>query len=239
MDTKKIQKGKTLMVAHRGVSGLERENTNLAFVAAGNRSYFGVETDIHCTSDGDFIIIHDDSTKRVAGCDCIVEQTDYATLRDMKLFDMDGKQDRIDIRMPALEEYIRICKKYEKMCVLELKNPMPEEAIRRIIDRIEAEEYLDHVIFISFAFENLVYVRNYRPTQTVQFLFNKFEGDVIDRVKQHGFDIDVYYKSLTEEIVKDLHANGIRINCWTVDNPEDAERIASWGVDYITSNILE
>ena len=30
------------MVAHRGVSGLERENTCAAFVAAGNRSYFGV-----------------------------------------------------------------------------------------------------------------------------------------------------------------------------------------------------
>ena len=49
MNTIKINKGTTLMVAHRGVSGLERENTAAAFVAAGNRSYYGVETDIHRT----------------------------------------------------------------------------------------------------------------------------------------------------------------------------------------------
>lgn len=41
------------MIAHRGVSGLERENTCAAFVAAGNRSYYGIETDIHRTADGD------------------------------------------------------------------------------------------------------------------------------------------------------------------------------------------
>ena len=42
----------TKIVAHRGLSGIEPENTNLAFVAAGNRSYFGIETDIHVTKDG-------------------------------------------------------------------------------------------------------------------------------------------------------------------------------------------
>ena len=42
MNTKKFDNRNTLVVAHRGVSGLERENTASAFVAAGNRSYFGV-----------------------------------------------------------------------------------------------------------------------------------------------------------------------------------------------------
>lgn len=55
------------MIAHRGVSGIECENTAAAFVTAGNRSYFGIETDVHRTADGQYIIIHDDDTKRV-GC---------------------------------------------------------------------------------------------------------------------------------------------------------------------------
>ena len=50
MDTIKIEKKNTLMVAHRGVSGLEKENTLAAFIAAGNRSYYGVETDVHRTA---------------------------------------------------------------------------------------------------------------------------------------------------------------------------------------------
>ena len=53
------------MIAHRGVCGLERENTCAAFVAAGNRSYYGVETDVHRTADGKFIIIHDDNISRL------------------------------------------------------------------------------------------------------------------------------------------------------------------------------
>jgi hypothetical protein len=53
-NTIKFEKRNTLVVAHRGLSGIERENTNSAFVAAGNRSYYGIETDIHKTADGRF-----------------------------------------------------------------------------------------------------------------------------------------------------------------------------------------
>ena len=53
-------KGQTKLIAHRGVSGLECENTAAAFVAAGNRSYFGIETDIWRTADGQFLCNHDD-----------------------------------------------------------------------------------------------------------------------------------------------------------------------------------
>ena len=44
------------MVAHRGLSGIEKENTCSAFVAACNRAtYFAVETDVHRPVDGQFV----------------------------------------------------------------------------------------------------------------------------------------------------------------------------------------
>ena len=239
MDTLKINKGKTLMVAHRGVSGLEQENTALAFVAAGNRSYFGIETDIHVTSDGVYVAIHDSKTGRVAKEDYVIAETDFATLRALPLCDLDGDDSRVDIRIPTLAEYIRICKKYEKVCVLELKNPMPDEDVRNIVACIEEEDYLSSVIFISFSFEALVSVRKYAPEQTVQFLFNKFTDEIMEKVKEHRFDVDVAYRALTEERVRELHEAGIKINCWTVNTVEEGERLAAWGVDYITTNILE
>jgi glycerophosphoryl diester phosphodiesterase len=239
MNTKRINRGGTRMVAHRGLSGLERENTNLAFVAAANRSYFGIETDVHCLADGNVILIHDDHTTRVSGVELTVEEQSFETLRAIRLLDLDGTNTREDLRMPALEEYISICKKYEKTCVLELKNPMSREQVKMIMDRIAALGYLDEVIFISFAFENLVYVKEFYPAQRVQFLFKAFTEELIGEMGRYGMDIDVYYKALTEELVRDLHAKGFEINCWTVDDPEVAERLVSWGVDYITSNILE
>jgi glycerophosphoryl diester phosphodiesterase len=120
MDTIKINKKQALMVAHRGVSGLERENTCPAFVAAGSRSYFGVETDVHVSRDKQFVIIHDESTKRVSNesYDINVETNDYAAVKNLVLPDRDGSTCRQDIRIPLLSEYISICKKYEKKCVL-------------------------------------------------------------------------------------------------------------------------
>ena len=40
MNTIKIDKGQVKMIAHRGLSGLEKENTCAAFVAAGNRESY-------------------------------------------------------------------------------------------------------------------------------------------------------------------------------------------------------
>ena len=66
MDTLHLPAPKPRMIAHRGCSGLEMENTASAFVVAGNRSYWGIETDVHVTRDGQYIVIHDDTTGRVA-----------------------------------------------------------------------------------------------------------------------------------------------------------------------------
>lgn len=51
MDSIKLDTRTAKMIAHRGLSGIEKENTNAAFIAAGNRSYFGIETDVHKTVD--------------------------------------------------------------------------------------------------------------------------------------------------------------------------------------------
>ena len=239
MNTIKIHRRNTLMIAHRGLSGLEMENTGLAFVAAGNRSYYGIETDIHRTADGKFILTHDDNLKRVTGIDAVVEELEYDALRQMKLLDLDGSMGREDLRMPSIIEYAGICQKYEKICVAELKCPMSEEDIQRIIDEFEAVGYLNNVIFISFCFENLVHVRCYRPEVRVQFLFTEYRDEYLAQVKAHQFDVDVYYKTLSRELIERFHREGIAVNCWTVNDPDVAERLVSWGVDFITTNILE
>ena len=166
MDTIKFEKKNTLVVAHRGLSGIETENTNAAFVAAGNRSYYGIETDFHRTADGKFVVCHDDSLLRVAGVDINVESSNLSTLLDVVLFDKDGSKDRADLRVCTLENYISICKKYNKHCVLELKSHFTDEETARFIDIIKNYEYLENTTFISFGFENLVKVKKILPEQS-------------------------------------------------------------------------
>jgi len=242
MDTLKMKHNGTVrMIAHRGVCGLERENTAAAFVAAGNRSYFGIETDIHETADGKFIIIHDDNTKRVAGDEYIVEQTDFETLRSIKLFDRKSEEKRADLVLPTLEEYISICKRYDKIAVLELKNAMKTETILEIVKVIEEMEYLEHTIFISFAISNLIALREVYPQAQIQYLVEEIEDieALLETLKKYHFDIDIKHSSIKEEMVPQFHDNGIKINVWTVNTVERAERLQEIGVDYITTNIVE
>ena len=239
MDTIKINKINTKLVAHRGLSGIETENTNAAFVAAGNRSYYGIETDIHRTADGRFVVCHDDDLLRIAGVDVKVETSTLAELQSIVLFDKDGRRGRKDLRLGTLENYIGICKKYEKHSVLELKSDFTDEELEGIIETIKDLDYLENVTFISFVYSNVERIRKMLPKQSVQFLFTKFSDELIDRLETCGLDVDVHHKALTKELVDLLHSKGMKVNCWTVDDKERAETLAEWGVDYITSNILE
>jgi len=124
MDTLHLNDSNVKMVAHRGLSGLETENTCAAFVAAGNRSYYGIETDIRRTADGKFILFHDNDTKRVGMDELVIEKTTFDTLRALRLCDKDGTKTRKDLGLATLEEYISICRKYDKVSVLESKEPI-------------------------------------------------------------------------------------------------------------------
>ena len=132
-DTIKFEnKGNIKMIAHRGVSGLEKENTCPAFVAAGVKSYYGIETDIHKTADGKFVVNHDNDLNRVAGENICVESVSLSVLQNVVLFDKDGTKNREDLRPCTLENYISICKKYDKHCVLELKSDFTDEETAQI-----------------------------------------------------------------------------------------------------------
>ncbi len=239
MDTIKFNKNKTLVVAHRGLSGLETENTNAAFVAAGNRSYYGIETDIHKTADGKFVVNHDNDLNRVAGENICVESVSLSVLQNVVLFDKDGTKNREDLRPCTLENYISICKKYDKHCVLELKSDFTDEETARFVDIIKNYGYLEYTTFISFNYQNLLKVRSILPEQSAQFLFCEFTEGTIEKLIADKIDVDVYFGALNKQTVDILHDAGLKVNCWTVDKKEDAERLAEWGVDYITSNILE
>ena len=239
MNTVKIEKGSTLMVAHRGLSGIEAENTCAAFVAAGNRSYYGVETDIRRTADGQFAVNHDGNLLRIAGEAINVEEVSLDVLQSIVLFDKDGTKSRKDLRVCTLENYISICKKYEKHCVLELKSDFTDEEVARFIEIIKGLDYLENVTFISFIYENLKKVRRILPNQSAQFLFKEITEEIVENLKADRFDVDVHFAALTPETVAEFHAAGLKVNCWTVDDKEVTERLVSYGVDYITSNILE
>ena len=239
MNTIKIKKWSTQMIAHRGVSGLETENTCAAFVAAGNRSYAGIETDIHPNPDGYFVVMHDRDTKRLLGESYDIEQEPMDQLNRLVLPDIDGSRVRMDLHIPTLAEYLSICGKYNKAAVLELKGIFSPENLDKAVSIVKSYNYLEHTIFISFALSNLTTLKNKYPMLKMQYLSDKWDNSLPAKLGQLGMGLDIDYHQLTAERIKSCHAKGVEVNCWTVNKPEDGERLASWDVDFITSNILE
>lgn len=230
-------KGNAKFVAHRGVSGLECENTAAAFIAAGNRTYYGTETDIYRTSDHNYMCNHDGRTGRICDVDLVIEQSTFDELRALRLRDKDGASDRAEIMLCTPYEYKKICKKYDKVCVPELKSNFTLEEIKELMDIFG--DYLDNTCFIAFNIANLDLVKNVRPKQHCQFLSGKWDDSYPEMLAARGMGLDIYFAELTEERIKACHDAGVEVNAWTVDKPEDAEKLIAWGIDYITTNILE
>ncbi len=240
MTTIKLDAGRVKIVAHRGLSSLEKENTCAAFVAAGNRDgIFGIETDVHRTADGKFVLFHDDNTQRVGLDHLVLEESTFEALRGLRLTDLDGKRGRADLRIPTVEEYIGICKRYQKTCVFEFKNVLPKEDIGRLVEIFRKEDYLDHVIFISFQPQNLFALREFDREVPAQILLEKWVDGALEQMVKYHIGLDIDLTALTKELVDQVHAAGLEVNCWTVNTLEDAAKVMEMGVDYITTNILE
>lgn len=255
MDTIKIDKRGTQMVAHAGLMGMEAANTLAGVIAAGNRSYWGIEVDARVTGDGEIVLIHNGNLKDVSGVDMEVgthtlEELQRVTLYDhrhfygMESYGITGAtgEKRSDLRVPAIGEYIRLCKKYGKVAVVELKSEMTAENIAYIIRQFREQDYMEGVVFISFMWDSLEEVRRQAPECPVQYLTDEktvFADEFLDKVAEAGFDLDIHIFTTTKKVVERIHARGIKVNVWTCDWPDRAAELVEWGVDYITSDILE
>lgn len=235
-DTIKIEKNGVLMIAHRGLSGIEKENSEAAFTLAGERSYYGIEADVRRTADGKFVICHDERVKMGFLKRINVEKTD---LEELLALDIPTENEGEYTRLTDLDSYIEICKRYDKQVILELKSEFTNEEITSIISILKAHNYLERVTFISFYYEQLQFIREQLPDQPLQFLTEWFSNRILRMLVEDKIDIAISYKRLTNRVMRKLKEAGIKVNCWTVDDAKIAKKFIDMGVDYITTNILE
>lgn len=232
-----IKAGETKLIAHRGLSGMEKENTVQAYELACKYPYFGIETDIRMTKDKKILTIHDGDTGRVASVKLIIEENTFESLRAVKLNDVTGKRSDA-YRIPTLEEYVEICAKNGKTSVIEFKKKFSESEIIEIVETVRALGHIDNTIFISFDLNNLIILKKEYPALRAQYLTFRYENSLIDMLRGYGLDLDIYHNELTQRRIEKLHENGIAVNCWTVNYKKEAEKLVNWGVDFITTNIL-
>ncbi len=113
-------------IAHRGLHKLADgipENSLAAFEAAVRKGYT-IENDIHLTRDGEVVVFHDDTLKRMCGVEGDVEDMTLAQLKELRLGDTDQQiptlkecLDLVDGRVALLIEFKCRSIKCEPLCV--------------------------------------------------------------------------------------------------------------------------
>ncbi len=240
-DTIKLQnKGNTLMVAHRGLFVADMGNSIPAFTDAAARTHYGIECDIHVTKDKRIVVNHDDDLGTTCDRSMVIEESLFADVRAARIKSIYGKEYKNDeMRIPTMEEYVNICRAGDKYCIIELKNRFATEDIKAVISEIEKLEYLHKVIFISFSLDNCIDIRTLLPEQPIQYLIVEYNKQVLDALDKYDLDLDMHYHYMSAAVIREVHSHGHKVNAWTVDDPLHAEYLASWGIDFITTNYLE
>jgi len=222
-------------VAHRGYSRAYVGNTEEAFRAATEMSYWGIETDVQKTSDGKYVCNHDDTAKYADGDEKEVATSTFADLMSKPL-----KNDKTDtdVYLCTFETYLDVCKSGNKVAVIELKQDFDIEEVREIIEIVKAHYSLDGVCFISFYYDPLLLIREEEPTADMQYLSETKGDPVFDRCLEDKISISIRQSILTKKIVDTFHDAGLEVNTWTVNKKFDRNFVRLKGVDYITSDVF-
>ena len=235
-----------LIIAHRGESYDAPENTLASINLAWERNAEAVEIDVHLSKDNHVIVIHDPSTKRIGG---INKKIKKLTLSEIKSIDAGSwKNEKFKgEKIPALTEVLETVPKGKKI-IIEIKSD--NKILPFLKNDIQNSNLEIHQIeFISFNFSSVTNIKKLLPSHNVLFLenldytwysrlFASSAEKLIQKVKNTDLDgLDVWAgKLLTEEFVKKVKSAGLLLYVWTVDNPEHAKKLLSFGVDGITTN---
>jgi glycerophosphoryl diester phosphodiesterase len=234
-----------LIVAHRGSSFTAPENTLAALKLGFDQKSEACELDIHVSKDGRLMVIHDKDTSRTAGGkNLVVVQSPAEELRKLD-FGSFLSEKYAGEKIPFLEEALDIMPKGQDTYV-EIK--VGPEAVPPLKKALEDSGKMDQIVIISFKMESCVASKKAMPSIPVYYLKGAVKDkvtskplphslDLVKKVKDAGLDgLDVSYDGVTPELVKETRAQGLSFHVWTVDQPEDALRMAKLGVDSITTN---
>lgn len=230
--------------AHRGASGYAPENTLPAFRLALRQQADGVETDIHLTRDGRFVVCHDEDIARTSnGAGKIREMT----LEQLKTYDFGGwySPEFAGTPIPTLEEFLEVVRGLDPINI-EIKGPFPDGTDReRVFDRLyellDAYGCVEKALFSSFHHDWLRELKIRYPVLRTGLLYhgaNKTPEEALRVAREYRADaIHPDLHSVNREIVEACRSNGIDVNVWTVDSPEDIALAVSLEVTGIITDV--
>ena len=240
------------LVAHRGGSRLAPQNTLAAFRNALNFPIDAIELDVHMSRDGHAIVFHDYTVEKLTDGEGNILDLDFDELRSLNAAaQFPGGWPEAQ-QIPTLTEVLELAKGRAQVYI-EIKPSKRDGVFGRyphiaetVVEEVRGTGMLADVLIMSFDWQVLPQVKTLEPFLKTGALvstdvWNPREQHALSTLTQQvaalGCDwINMDSKLFTPEMPETFHQCSFQLGIWTVNSLSEMRRLASAGVDSLTSD---
>ncbi|UXX96444.1 glycerophosphodiester phosphodiesterase family protein [Streptomyces sp. AD2-2] len=215
-----------LTIGHRGVMGLEPENTLRSFVAAEQAGLDVIELDLHLSQDGALVVMHDADVDRTTdGTGPIAERT----LDELRTLDA-GRGERV----PVFDEVLDAVK---SPLQAEIKDLAAARALAEVMHR---RHLVERVEVSSFHDEAIAEIARLVPGVRTALIAGRFGPEVVERATEAGAEtVCLNIRRLTLEVVEAARKADLKIIGWVVNTQDQLRLVRALGLDGATTDYPE
>jgi glycerophosphoryl diester phosphodiesterase len=223
---------KFVIWAHRGASGHAPENTLVAFEKAMAMGADGIECDLRESRDGEVVIFHDPTVKRLTGQNGRVVDL---TLSELKRLDIGSwfAPSFAGQKIVTAEEFIgKVPPPF--LMNLEIKAASPQ----KVVDLIQKKGIADRIVVSSFDHILLKKVRSLHPTLPIGYLVNRepLKKILQEARRLEAVSINIASKQVTADRIENAHREKLKVYVYTVNDPAQMASFIEMGVDGLFTN---
>ena len=228
-----------LIIAHRGYSAVAPQNTFAAFEAAYRAGADLIELDVHLLADGNAAVIHDDTVDATTDASGPVAPF---TARSLAALDAGSSFDPAFAgqRVPTFAAVVDWLGDRDGISILlEFKGPWPAADLARITASIEAAGLADRFIVQSFDPTIVAGLRDLAPNLRRELLIEEMPEDVHELATElgvQGVNPDARLLLSHPDFVDEMHAAGLHVSVWTLNEPAHWAAAVGIGVDAIITD---
>lgn len=250
---RRVDEGWPTNFAHRGASLRAPENTLEAFRLAARGGAGGLELDVHMTSDGRVVVIHDDSMDRTTNGTGLVRRMTFHEVQSLDVgyrFTPDGGTTYPyrgrGVRVPELGEVLREFPGHKVNIDVKEEQPGVEAALLETIKDADAG---DRVLVVSEMPAVVERVRELSGNSISTgasrreirdfYRLSRLRLEFLVRPPYDALQVPVEYggrEVVTPRFIKAAHNRGVRVDVWTIDDPGEMRRLLDLGADVIMTN---
>ncbi len=213
-----------LKIGHRGAKGYEPENTLISFQKALELRVDGIELDVHLSSDGEIMVIHDETIDRTTTLKGLADNFTASQLKELGI--------------PTLMDVLDLvnCNCFVN---IELKGIGTAKTVVDLLANYISYKNWNYNDFLisSFDWKMLEEVQLLNPKIRIGVLTEEAIEEALAFAKKiKAYSINPYYLILSKENVALMQKNGFEVFTWTVNSFEDIQKIKSFNVNGIISD---